>query len=98
MSLPESSQKSYINAEPNQFSNTGSLYHQPGPYPQASSPEGHYTTAGCLPQYNGQDILELHHAMEYHNSRRATEAVDMSHVTSTVENTLRAPEAYLHYA
>jgi len=31
MSLPESSQKSYINAEPNQFSNTGSLYHQPGP-------------------------------------------------------------------
>lgn len=69
-------------------------FHNPPPYPHTSSAEGHYSTTGSYSPQNGHDILELHHAMEYNNPRYVAGAVDMSHVTSTVENTLHNPESF----
>lgn len=96
-SLPETAQKSYANPELNQFSNTDH-YHNPNPYPPTSSMESHQhqSTTGSYSHYNGE-ILELHHAMEYQNSGFVSGAVDMSYVTSTVENILQPPEPYLQY-
>jgi hypothetical protein len=98
-SLPETAQNSFVDVESNHFSNTGH-YHNPNPYPQPSPTDSHHSTTtptGPYSPYNGQDILELHHAMEYHNSGYVAGAVDMSHVTTAVENTLCTQEPYLQY-
>ncbi|KAF7968685.1 hypothetical protein HWV62_29688 [Athelia sp. TMB] len=46
------------------------------------------------------DIVELHHAMEFRTSGFVAGAVDMSRVTSVVENTLHTPldsASFMHY-
>jgi hypothetical protein len=105
-SLPEPAQKAYATdvvdlGHP--FSSLTSNYQNSNQYTQQTSlspssaegPRHHHstTTQGGYTPYSGQDILELHHAMEYRNAGY----VDVSRVTSTVDNTLQAPEAYLQY-
>ena len=88
-SPPESVPKLYVDIDSNHFSDTGV---------QIPSIESHCLTptAGPYSPFNSQDILELHHVMEFHKSGYADRAIDTSHVTSSIENTLRVSKLYLH--
>jgi hypothetical protein len=77
-------------------------YHNHNPRTQThsnahpSSSTGHYSTTGSYTPHNhygAQEMLELHHAMEYQNRGYIGSAVDMS----AVENTLQTYETYLQY-
>jgi len=95
-SPPETVPKLYVDVDSNHFSDTG-VHHS---FTQTPSTESHRPTptAGPYSPFNGQDILELHHAMDFHDSGYSDRAIDMSHVTSSIENTLRAPKLYLQYS
>lgn len=92
--MSESHQKTaYQDTDAGQFDHQ---YHNPHAHPSPQT-EGHYSTTGSYtPQY-GQEILELHHAMEYQNSGYVSGTIDMADVTSVMENTLQACETYLQY-
>ena len=55
---------------------------------QPAQPQSHHVE---YHQGSFDDVVELHHAMEFRNSGFVNGAVDMSHVTSVVENTLHTP-------
>lgn len=69
---------------------SGQRYYQNEQSPNAPAqiphPQGHR-----LDYRDAPDLLELHHAMEFQSSGFVGGAVDMSHVTSVVENTLQTP-------
>jgi len=98
-SPPETVPKLYIDVDSNLFPNTG-VHNASHPFAQTPSTESHRPTptTGSYSSFNNQDILELHHAMEFHKSGYADRATDMSHVTSSLENTLRAPKLYFQYS
>jgi hypothetical protein len=94
-SPPETVPKLYIDVDSNLFPNTG-VHNASHPFAQTPSTESHRPTptAGSYSSFNNQDILELHHAMEFHKSGYADRATDMSYVTSS----LQAPKLYFQYS
>lgn len=89
-------QKSYLDMNPHHYSEPIYYQHNNNHNTYAQQPPVH---SGYQTPYDGQAALQLHHAMEYQNSGFVSTAVNMSHVTSAVENALHAhdEDLYLQY-
>jgi hypothetical protein len=98
-SPPEAVPKLYVDIESSHFSSTGPHHHDSRVYARIPSTESHQPTptTGSYSSFNDRDMLELH-AAKYHESGYTDRAVDMSVVTSSLENTLRAPKLYPQYS